>query len=175
MFTKFLFKYRVLILSFLILLLMSLTLVAVVEPNVGHGFPRDYGVRAVMMKAKIILEYYVTNEEKLPTDEEFVNSLSNLDKKHECSVGNYVCLFTIKGNNLLDIEGESCDDSSWKGKGDNECFYRYEGWQEDNSFKLWARRFGDETLFMYDSKTDTLYQCDINDTNLCNVDDYFKN
>ena len=125
---------------------------------------RDASIKSTINKSALATSGYINAYGKVPNDEHFIKALNNVEREIGCrDLKDNVCLYLIEGYKL----NNTCNESNWAGKGNHDCFYRYEGSNEDLHYKLWAKSSNKDILYMFDSSEGGMLNCDINNPYEC--------
>lgn len=140
--------------------ILSAVTVRIVNPEKQQERASDATVKALLNKANLSAEGFVSSYSRHPNEEEFFRSLllDKLTQKggNNCNVEespDNECLFSVTGIKLPN----KCDESNWKGfEGDTEpCFFRFKGniQGEHNRYRIYVMSWGvRDTIFVTDNK-----------------------
>ena len=155
---------------FVCIVLLGITffiIVLTIEPEVDRWGGPEVGIKPSINKASLSVEAYININGVVPTGGEFIENLNKFRGTHTRCIKEdmYYCIFDLESNTL----GERCDNSNWKGNGKYKCYYRNDGNETNTSFRISAKSFNNDFLYVFDSEERDFLRCNINDVYDCEL------
>lgn len=155
-------------------------LIAVIDPTTQQNRARDANVRATMNKIALATNGYISAYGRAPNETEFQGGINGFQAFGvDCLDADEAdCVFDIQNSPLARVPNGKCGVDNVSGLGVNDCYYFYCGdadltpdfndtcvWTDAPAgptlyYRLFAKAYGSENMFMYNSRTSTMYLCD---------------
>jgi len=164
-------------------------LIGVINPQAQQNKARDANVRATLNKVALATSGYISAYGRAPMETEFIAGLTNAAEAPAgaCNTASTAdCTFEVNGNPLPTGGTAGCS-TAWGGSGANQCYYRYCGDDDatpadanftacnfvmgppaTGTYRIYAKAFGTNNVFMYRYVESKMYLCDVNGVN-CNA------
>lgn len=156
-------------------------LIGVINPQAQQNKARDASVRATLNKIALATSGYLSAYGRVPMESEFLAGLTNAtDSAATCAAANTAdCTIQVTGNPLPAGGTAGCAANGWNGAAANQCYYYYCGGDDatpgdgalaactfvlgppaTGTYRLFAKSFGTNNIFMYRYADSKMYLCD---------------